>query len=176
MAIIKQQFTITYERTVNVDTGEIIGTTIVSSSDTKPVKKKTVKEDLDTEAKVYLEDGKLRLNTLAVEMLNVTPGDRIDIQYTDDYPVIGLSESFGNPEGGTKLTKTYTLSFKGKKAELLQKYGTEFKVINSNDSFKLDGGKVQELIQGDDVINTDDIDLNLDDLLDDEVKSSMFQL
>lgn len=176
MAIIKQQFTITYERTVNADTGEIIGTTIVSSSDTKPVKKKTVKEDLDTEAKVYFEDGKLRLNALAVEMLNVTPGDRIDIQYTDDYPVIGLSESFGNPEGGTKLTKTYTLSFKGKKAELLQKYGTEFKVINSNGSFKLDGGKVQESIQGDDIVNTDDIDLNLDDLLDDEVKSSMFQL
>lgn len=176
MAIIKQQFTITYERTVDTETGKIIETTIVGSSDNKPVKKKTVKDDLDTEAKVYLEDGKLRLNTLAIEMLSVTPGDRIDIQYTDSYPVIGLSGSFGNPEGGTKLTKTHTLSFKGKKAELLQKYGTEFKVVNSNGSFKLDCGKMQESIQGDDIINTDDIDLNLDDLLDDEVKSSMFQL
>lgn len=179
MAIIKQQFTITYEREVDTDTGEIIKTTIIGSSDVKSEKKKVIKKDQDTEAKVYLEDNKLKLNSLAVEMLNVDPGDRIDIQYSDTYPIIGKSESFGNPEGGTKLTKSYTVSFRGKKSEVLQKFGTEFKVIDSNGRFILDNGNeiIQEPIK-DENINTEDIDLNLDDFLDDakEVKSSIFKL
>lgn len=114
-------------------------------------------------------------------MLNVDPGDRIDIQYSDTYPIIGKSESFGNPEGGTKLTKSYTVSFRGKKSEVLQKFGTEFKVIDSNGRFILDSGKevIQEPIK-DENVNIEDIDLNLNDLLDDtdakEVKSSIFKL
>ena len=181
MAIIKQQFTITYEREIDVDSGEIIKTTIIGSSDIKPEKKKSVKKDQDTEAKVYLEDNKLKLNSLAVEMLGVNPGDRIDIQYSDTYPIIGKSESFGNPDGGTKLTKSYTISFRGKKSEVLQKFGTEFKVIDSNGHFILDSGKeiIQESIK-DENVNVEDIDLNLDDFLDDadakEVKSSIFHL
>lgn len=181
MAIIKQQFTITYEREVDTDTGEIIKTTIIGSSDIKSEKKKSIKKDQDIEAKVYLEDNKLKLNSLAVEMLNVDPGDRIDIQYSDTYPIIGKSESFGNPEGGTKLTKSYTVSFRGKKSEVLQKFGTEFKVIDSNGRFILDSGKevIQEPIK-DENVNIEDIDLNLNDLLDDtdakEVKSSIFKL
>jgi hypothetical protein len=181
MAIIKQQFTITYEREVDTDTGEIIKTTIIGSSDIKSEKKKAIKKDQDIEAKVYLEDNKLKLNSLAVEMLNVDPGDRIDIQYSDTYPIIGKSESFGNPEGGTKLTKSYTISFRGKKSEVLQKFGTEFKVIDSNGRFILDSGKevIQEPVK-DENVNIEDIDLNLDDLLDDadakEVKSSIFKL
>lgn len=181
MAIIKQQFTITYEREIDVDSGEIIKTTIIGSSDIKPEKKKSVKKDQDTEAKVYLEDNKLKLNSLAVEMLGVNPGNRIDIQYSDTYPIIGKSESFGNPDGGTKLTKSYTISFRGKKSEVLQKFGTEFKVVNSNGHFILDSGKeiIQEPIK-DENVNVENIDLNLDDFLDDtdvkEVKSSIFSL
>lgn len=178
MATIKQQFTITYEREIDVDTGEILKTTVISSSDIKPEKQKIIKKDQDTEAKVYLEDNKLRLNSLAMEILNVNPGDRIDIQYTDTHPIIGTSDSFGNPEGGTKLTKSCTISFKGKKSEVLQKFGNEFKIIESNGQFILDGEKeiIQDSIK-DDNINIEDIDLNLDDLLDDtEIKSSMFQL
>ena len=116
-------------------------------------------------------------------MLGVNPGDRIDIQYTDTHPIIGKSESFGNPEGGTKLTKTCTLSFRGKKSEVLQKFGTEFKVVDCNGQFILDNGK--EIInepKGDENVNIEDtdLDLNLDDFIDNadvkEVKSSMFQL
>lgn len=178
MTIIKQQFIITYEREIDTDTGEIIKTTIVSSSDVKPVKKKVTKEDTDTEAKVYLEENKLRLNSLAVKLLNVNPGDRIDIQYTENSPVIGTSESFGTPESGTKLSNSHTLIYKGKKAETLKEYGTEFKVIESNGCFILDGGIVQPEFKGDDIINTENVDLNLEDFIEDtqEVKSSMFQL
>lgn len=179
MAIIKQQFIITYEREIDVDTGEIIKTTIIGSSDIKPEKKSAIKKDQDTEAKVYLEGNKLKLNSLAVEMLNVNPGDRIDIQYSDTHPIIGKSESFGNPEGGTKLTKSYTVSFRGKKSEVLQKFGTEFIITNINGRFALNGNK--ELIpdlKGDDNVNIEDIDLGdfLEETEIQEVKSSMFKL
>lgn len=178
MAIIKQQFTITYEREVNTDTGEIIKTTIISSSDVKPVKKKATIEDSDTEAKVYLKDNKLKLNSLAVKMLNVNPGDRIDVRYTNDYPVIGVAESFGNPEGGCKLTKTNTVSFRGKKAESLSNFGTEFIVKSIDDQFILDSGKKKENPKVLEEINTDNIDIDLDSFLEDnsEITSSMFQL
>ena len=175
MAIIKQQFTITYERSVDTDTGEILKTEIVKTSDTKKAVKTPIK-DSDTEAKVYLEDNKLRLNSLAVELLGVSPDDRLDVQYTNTYPVIGKSESFGNPEGGTKLTKSYTLSFRGKKSETLQKFGTEFKVVESEGRFILDSGKPVEELKGDENVNIDDLDLEA--FLDDsnEVKASLFQL
>ena len=186
MSIVKQQFTITYEREIDVDSGEILKTTIIGSSDIKPEKKKAVKKDSDTEAKVYLEDNKLKLNSLAVELMKINPGDRIDIQYTKQYPLIGLSETFGNPDGGTKLTKSNTLSFRGKKSEALQKYGTEFKVLPAErNQFVLDSGKEiidEPELKGDENVNVgDDLDFNLDSLLDDaseatEIPSSMFQL
>ena len=173
MAIIKQQFTITYERSVDTDTGEILKTEIVKTSDTKKTVKTPVK-DSDTEPKVYLEDNKLRLNSLAVELLGVNPDDRLDVQYTETYPVIGKSEVFGNPEGGTKLTKSYTLSFRGKRSETLQKFGTEFKVIESDGRFILDSGKPVEELKGDENIDNLDLEAFLDGS--NEVKASMFQL
>lgn len=184
MAIIKQQFTITYERSVDTETGEIIGTTIIGSSDVKAEKKKVVKKDNDSEPKVYLLDNKLQLNSLAVETLNVEAGDRIDIQYTNDYPVIGVSETFGSADSGCKLTKSNTLSFRGKKSEALSKYGTEFtlKPLSTPGHFALDNGTLGEIKEDkpskDESVNTDDIDLDL--LIDDadatEVSSSIFQL
>lgn len=178
MAKIKQQFTITYERTVDTDSGEILETTIIGSSDIKPEKKKAVKKDNDVEAKVYLEDNKLRLNSLAIKMLEIAPGDRIDVQYTNDYPIIGLAESFGNSEGGTKLSKTNTISFRGKKSENLSKFGTEFVIKPSNNQFILDSGKKKEVPKVLEEINTEEIDLDLDSFLEDnnKITSSMFQL
>ena len=178
MAIIKQQFTITYEREVDTNTGEIIKTTIIDSSDIKPVKKKAIREDSDTEAKVYLECNKLKLNSLAIKMLNISPGDRIDVQYTNDYPVIGVAESFGNPEGGCKLSKTNTVSFRGKKAENLSNFGNEFTIKLIDGKFVLDSGNKKEDPKVLEEINTDNIDIDLDSFLEDnsEITSSMFQL
>lgn len=180
MATIKQQFTITYEREVNTETGEILNTKIISTSDA--TSKKTPAKTTDTEAKVYLENNKLQFNTLAVELMGIKPGDRIDIQYSVNYPIIGLSETFGASTGGTKLTKSYTISFRGKKSEALVKHGTEFKVVPTvNNQFILDNGKeIEPQPKGDENVNSNDIEFDLDSFLEDadntEVSSSMFQL
>lgn len=171
MTVIKSLFTITYEQSIDSETGEILNTTIVNRTEVKP--KKEIQKDSDTEPKVYLEENKLRFNSLALEMLNVSSGDRIDIQYTNTYPVVIIGE-------GCKLTKTNTLSCRGKKAEVLSKFGTEFKLIDKGNQFALDGGKDIIVSIGNNDVNTEDIDLDLDELLEDtdttEVKASMFQL
>lgn len=172
MAIIKQQFTITYEREVDTDTGEILKTTIVNSSDVK--KKSKVVEDNDPTPKVSLLDNKLQLNSAAMKMLEVEAGDRIDIQYKDDNPIIGASEFFGS--NGCKITKTNTVSFRGKKAEELSKYGDQFELQPFDGGrFLLKGNKeIEKKPEGDENIELP-TDLNLDDFLDD-TKASMFQL
>lgn len=184
MAIVKHRFTIEYESSVNTETGEILETTIVGRTESKkkPVKKES--NDSDTEAKVYLEDNKLRLNSLAIELMGVNPGDRIDIQYATR-PIIGISGTFGTPDSGCKLTKSGTVSFRGKKAETLAAHGTEFKLIpNDHNQFILDNGKEvpeEPELKGDENVqlcDESDLDFNIESLLDDttEVKASIFQL
>lgn len=173
MAIIKQQFTITYEREINTNTGEILKTTIVNSSD---IKKKVTKkvEDNDPISKVTLLDNKLQLNTAAMKTLEVKAGDRIDIQYRDDNPIIGPAELFGS--NGCKITKTGSVSFRGKKAVELSNYGDCFELQPfDGGKFILKGNKEPEKKPvGDENIELP-TDLNLDDFLDD-TKASMFQL
>lgn len=173
MAIIKQQFTITYEREVDTNTGEILKTTIVNSSD---IKKKTTKkvEDTDPTPRVTLLENKLQLNTAAIKALALESGDRVDIQYRDNSPIIGPAELFGS--NGCKVTKTGSVSFRGKKAEELSNYGDCFELQPFDGGrFLLKGNKEPEKKPvGDENIELP-TDLNLDDFLDD-TKASMFQL
>lgn len=172
MTIIKQRFTITYEREIDMDTGDIVKTTIVDTSDTV-----TNNMDADTEPKVYLEENKLRLNNLALDVLKIKAGDRIDVQYSNSKPLIGKSEAFGDESLGCKLTKTNTISFKGNKHEVLNMYGTEFvlRPTERQDQFVLDSTIQPEK---DENVNTEDIDIDLESLLEDdpEIRTSMFQL
>lgn len=76
-----------------------------------------------------LEDNKYVLTTGAVEALGVEPGDTLDIKFQKfkkkTYPVIGASEVWGT-KAGNKLTKTNTVSCRGKVNDELSTYGTEF--------------------------------------------------
>lgn len=172
MTIIKQRFTITYEREIDTDTGEIVKTTVVDTSDTI-----TDNMDTDTEPKVYLEDSKLRLNSKALELLKVKAGDRIDVQYGNSNPLIGSSAAFGDDSAGCKLTKTNTIPFKGNKREVLAMYGTEFfiKPSEKDGQFVL-ASTIQP--EEDENVSTEDIDIDLDSLFDGDQKisTSMFQL
>lgn len=193
MTIVKQQFTITYEREVDTDTGEIIKTSIVNTSDSKEIAKKKVNKELpkdsDTEPKLYLEDNKCRLNSAAVSILGINVGDKVDINYAEGnngtIPVIGTEEAFGN-KGGTKFTKSGTFSYRGVKNEQLAKYGNEFTLVThptKQGLFILTSEETSvDQLKGDENVNTEeDIDINLDDLVEDntdatEIDSNFFKL
>ena len=185
MPTIKETFilSLTYEMSVDTETGEVLETKLIDRSVNKPVKamKATASEavqDNDKEPKLYLEDNKCRLNSKAISLMGISPGDKLDIKYDEgkngSVPVIGTDEAFGT-KGGNKLTKSNTIACRGSKNEELSKYGKEF-VLATHPSkaglFVLTSEEVAvDQLVGDDNVNIDTpegIDLNLEGLVDDE--------
>ena len=185
MPTVKETFilSLTYEMSVDTETGEVLETKLIDRSVNKPVKamKATASEavqDNDKEPKLYLEDNKCRLNSKAISLMGISPGDKLDIKYDEgkngSVPVIGTDEAFGT-KGGNKLTKSNTIACRGSKNEELSKYGREF-VLATHPSkaglFVLTSEEVAvDQLVGDDNVNIDTpegIDLNLEGLVDDE--------
>lgn len=185
MPTVKETFilSLTYEMSVDTETGEVLETKLIDRSVNKPVKamKATASEavqDNDKEPKLYLEDNKCRLNSKAISLMGISPGDKLDIKYDDgkngSVPIIGTDEAFGT-KGGNKLTKSNTIACRGSKNEELSKYGKEF-VLAVHPSkaglFVLTSEEVAvDQLVGDDNVNIDTpegIDLNLEGLVDDE--------
>ena len=185
MPTVKETFilSLTYEMSVDTETGEVLETKLIDRSVNKPVKamKATANEavqDDDKEPKLYLEDNKCRLNSKAISLMGISPGDKLDIKYDDgkngSVPIIGTDEAFGT-KGGNKLTKSNTIACRGSKNEELSKYGKEF-VLATHPSkaglFVLTSEEVTgDQLVGDDNINIDTpegIDLDLEGLVDDK--------
>ena len=185
MPTVKETFilSLTYEMSVDTETGEVLETKLIDRSVNKPVKamKATANEagqDDDKEPKLYLEDNKCRLNSKAISIMGISPGDKLDIKYDDgkngSVPIIGTDEAFGT-KGGNKLTKSNTIAYRGSKNEELSKYGKEF-VLAVHPSkaglFVLTSEEVTgDQLVGDDNINIDTpegIDLDLEGLVDDK--------
>lgn len=185
MSTIKETFilSLTYEMSVDTETGEVLETKLIDRSVNKPVKamKTTASEavqDDNKEPKLYLEDNKCKLNSKAVSLMGISPGDKLDIKYDEgkngSIPIIGTDEAFGT-KGGNKLTKSNTIACRGSKNEELSKYGKEF-VLTVHPSkaglFVLTSEEVMvDQLVGDDNVNLDtleEIDLNLEGLVDDK--------
>ena len=126
--------------TMNVETNEIISVVESVETDTNSVttkdqkSKKSVSKVMNvSENDIELLNGKFQLSNESIEKLNASVGDRIGINYINKdgefYPVISRSAVFGDPESGNKLTKSLTVSFKGKQLESLKQYGSKFSLI-----------------------------------------------
>jgi len=184
--VVKYQFTITYESSVETDTGEILETKIVSKSPMKEKKTKKVEDD-SNEPTLYLEENKYRLNSAAIQLMGIEVGDKLDIKYEESKngvtPIIGLDESFGT-RGGNKISANNTVIYRGKKMEELSKFGDKFGVVahpNKEGLFMLTSDNIAVIEKkGDENIqlNEEDVDLNLEGLIDDtqinEIDSNFF--
>lgn len=131
---------------VKVINREVINEDLPKAKKTSSTKKTTKKADDDPEPKVTLEDNKYSLNTAALELLGVEADDRIDIKFEKRgkvrIPVIGNNVSFGT-QGGNRLTKSGTVSYRGKNHDLLEEYGTVFtlKATDKDGIFEMIGDK-----------------------------------
>lgn len=117
------------------ETGEIIKETRELKDDS--IKKPRSSSSSSSKSKIddnptpilRLEDNKYILTTGATDLLGVEAGDKIDIKFQkvgkQTIPVIGSDEAFGT-KGGNKLTKTNTVSCRGKANDELSAFGTEF--------------------------------------------------
>ena len=183
MPTIKETFilSLTYEMSVDTETGEILETKLIDRNVNKPVKAvKTVQKETiqDEEPKLYLEDNKCKLNSAAVSLMGISPGDKLDIKYDEgkngSIPILGTDAAFGT-KGGNKLTKSNTIACRGSKNEEHSKYGKEFVLAahTSKDGlFVLTSEEVAvDQLTGDENVNIDTpegIDLNLEGLVDDK--------
>lgn len=185
MSIVKFEFsydTVSKEFSVtNVETGEVKSTKVVKKTS------KNKKEE-STEPLLTLEENKYYLTPAAIELMQVEPGDKLDIKYEkqgrNSIPVIGSDEVWGT-KSGNKLNKSLTVACRGSKQEELSKYGNQFTIIPHNSKeglFILKGNKeIDEEIENIEDITTSIIEEdNLQNIIDDpdvtEVSPFTFQL
>lgn len=200
----KETFTVslTYEMSVNIDTGEILETKLIDrsigKSDLKVVKtpkKKTV-QDEGEEPKLILEENKYRLTGAAISLMGLDEDSKLVIKYEDtksgSVPIIGTNVAFGI-SSGNKLTKSNTVACRGNNREELAKHGTEFTLVphpSKENLFILHSGEKQidQIIEDDNVkVEGDEgkdlpFDLDLGELVDEqdanitEVDANFFKL
>lgn len=108
--------------------GESVEISIKKTTTTR--KKKTVVDD-DPVAKITLTDNKYVLNNAAVQLLGVEPDMKLEIKYEKsgftETPHIGINTAFGT-DGGNRVTKTFTVSCRGKQNERLSQFGDVFEL------------------------------------------------
>jgi hypothetical protein len=146
-----QKFKVLFTYEQDDETGEVkVLNREVVNDDLPKVKKtsssKKSKADENPEPELILEDNKYVLNSAAIELLGVDVDDRIDIKFEKRdkvrVPVIGCNTAFGT-QGGNRLTKSNTVSYRGKNHDLLEEYGTvfSFKETDKEGIFELIGDK-----------------------------------
>lgn len=156
------------------DVREYLDDSIKTTKKSTSTKKKSSKiDDNDPEPKLYLENNKYILNSSAIESLGIEVGDTVDIKNQKignaRVKVIGSSETFGT-KSGNKLTKSNSISCRGKANEELSVLGSIFTLTphpNADGLFILTGDKqpnsVEEVPEEeDDNIKIEDIDIDVD--------------
>lgn len=78
-------------------------------------------------ATITVGNNKLILSEEAIKLLNISPGDRIIVNYftvdpEETFPIICKSTD----DLGNKLTKSKTVSFRGEQRDILLWYGSVF--------------------------------------------------
>lgn len=164
---------LTFQITVDTATGEVevvnTETGEVKEVKTKKTTSKKSKKEESSEPQLTLEENKYCLNQAAVDLLGVEPEDRLCIKYKKigkkAVPVIGTEEVF-KTKGGNKLTKTNTVSCRGKANEELSTYGTVFTLTENPDgtgTFILTGDKAPETpVVADEAVDIEDEDIRKD--------------
>lgn len=120
---------------------------------------------------ITLESNKYILNQAACDMLNISYEDRLEIKYkkigTLIFPVIGKNTCFGT-QGGNKLTKSLTVSYRGENNKTLSEYGDSFILNPYNEIpgvFTMQGNKGADIIESDPNINPNISDFSEEDII-----------
>lgn len=102
---------------------------VISSDKVAAKQPKVVANNETAEPQIILDSNKYILNQAAADLLEAKWEDRLDIKYQKVkgviYPIIGKDSAFGS-KSGNKLTKSLSVSCRGKANEMLAKYGATF--------------------------------------------------
>ena len=142
-----KQIAITFD--FNTETEEVtniktVGSEVKAKKTTTTKKVKEVTEELASEAIITLEPNKLTFNNKAVADMALEYEQRLVVEYKKEgrtmTPIIRKDE-----EAGNKVTKSNTVTYKGKANTVLAEYGTEFTILPLSDGvWKLVSTTVKE--------------------------------
>lgn len=117
---------------IDESTGEIRELSFSSKKTTPKKSSSSKKKDEDPVAKLILEANKYTLNEAAINLMGVNPDDKLDIKYErkghTETPVIASDDNWGTHQGN-RLTKSHTVSYRGKNNEKLAEFGDVFELI-----------------------------------------------
>lgn len=164
-----------YELDVDSDTGAVISSRLVG--ETSDNSDKIQLQALGPVA--VLEDKKISFTKEALEMMGVSAGDKLELQYEayngGTRPVIGLNTAFGIG-GGNILSASGTIACRGRKREELAKFGTVFEIAPhpAKDGIFILGTEDKARESADMI---EDPDLSLEGLTEDEpITDNIYQL
>ena len=173
----KETFKVLFTYEQDPETGEIktlnrevINTDLGTKRKTKTSSR--LPKDTDPNPKITLESNKLVLNAAAAELMGISPEDRVELKYekigTKFCPIIGNQTAFGT-SGGNRVTKSLTISFRGKAHDRLAEYGEVFTITAhtaKSNVFMLHGNhEPEEVPQQEITVDDPDEDINLDELI-----------
>ena len=96
-------------------------------------KTKDKKEELESTSLITLDSNKLVFNNKAISDMEIEYEDRIVIKYEkigkENLPIIGKDLAFDEEGSGNKVTKSNSVSYRGKVNTILSEYGTEFELV-----------------------------------------------
>lgn len=156
---------------VNPQTGEVKDLEVKKKASSKKASSKKI-DDSNPNPEITLEANKYCLNSAAITLLGVEPDNKIDIKMMHGAPVIGKNSAWGT-EGGNRLTKSFTVSYRGQNNEKLAKFGTKFSLEPGEKEglFKMIGDAPELPKETEDIANPEDID-DLEELIDDSELSN----
>ena len=173
----KETFKVLFTYEQDPETGEIKTLNREVINDDLGTKRKTktrslLPKDTDPNPKITLESNKLVLNSAAAELMGISPEDRVELKYekigTKFCPIIGNQTAFGT-SGGNRVTKSLTISFRGKAHDRLAEYGEVFTITAhtaKSNVFMLHGNhEPEEVPQQEITVDDPDEDINLDELI-----------
>jgi len=165
---------------VDTETGELF-TKEATFGDFKEVTKKAttrtkkIKDDGDPVAKITLLDNKIQFNKAAIDLTGFEPEMKIDIKFEKKgrivTPVLCQDSKTGN-----RLTKTYTISFRGSRHDNLAEHGDIFELIPYPDKegyFKLKGNAPEK---EDDIIDVPEEITDPEEISDIDIDENEFEL
>lgn len=122
-------------------------------------KLKDVVEEMASTPIITLESNKLIFNNRSVADMELNPEDRVVIKWKEIdnkmSPIIGKDIAFDEEGTGNKVTKSFTVTYKGKANDILADAGKEFTLVPYGDNIwrLISTGEEKETISLNKVLN-----------------------
>lgn len=120
------------------DTNIVSNVTATGGTAAKAVVPPTKAKPKNKSTKITLNGSSLQLTQEACDLLKIAVGDRLCVRFAPG-PVLVRPEIAKEPRGGNLITKSLTVSVKGKTGDELAKYGTEFEYNLKSDGYLILG-------------------------------------